>query len=458
MNATAKVRTNVRRARVLALALTIVAAAGCDSLLEVDNPNNVGQDDLQEAGSVAAIVNGALSETAEAYTTVARAHVTLTDEYDWVGSWDAAGEMERGALGNTANDFTKEGFNDLATARWLADEAYRLTTQFDTEGTLPNRILLARAALYSGINYLLIADSYENFAFSDKRETGPPIGEANMHTLYADAIARFAQTEAIANAAGDQDLRLAAIALTARAHYAEALWHLLAGGTTPANPLISVAAADAAATQLIQLAPPDWRFLFEFSSTTTANVAGSWINDRNELIVGALYGLPDASAKKICSPFNSGCDQEGIVYNDPIDNVPDPALRRFVYEFIEGVEYPPQTVIGVREMRLILAESALQQGDTPGFVSQINALRALESGLSDYDPNVHAITPEDMLIHTRLVNLFQQPMRRLADLYRFDIQVAEWLSASEAATAPGTVFPISDEERLANCYFNGTCS
>ncbi|MGH7443620.1 MAG: RagB/SusD family nutrient uptake outer membrane protein, partial [Longimicrobiales bacterium] len=68
------------------------------------------------------------------------------------------------------------------------------------------------------------------------------------------------------------------------------------------------------------------------------------------------------------------------------------------------------------------------------------------------------IAPRDMLIHSRLVNLFQQPMRRLADIYRFDIPVAEWLESSEAATAPGTVFPISDEERLANCYFNGTCS
>lgn len=457
MNANAMIQSSVRRARVLALAL-VVTVAGCDSLLEVDNPNNVGEDDLQSPGSVAAIVNGALSMTGEAYTTLTRAHVTITDEFDWVGSWNAAGEMEAGALGNTANDFTKEGFNDLAQARWLADEAHRMATAYEAEGTLPSPVLLARAALYSGINYLLIADSYEDFAFSDKRESGPPIGPANMHTLYDQAIARFAQTEQIAAAADEADLQLAAIALTARAHYAKALWQMLNAGAIPGDPLISVAAADEAANRVIQMAPADWRFLFEFSATTTANVAGAWINDRNELIVGALYGLPDESAKKICSPFNDGCTDEGIVYNDPIDDVPDPALRRYVYEFIEGIEYPPQTVIGVREMMLILAESALQQGDTPTFVDRINDVRALESGLTPYDPGTHAIAPRDMLIHTRLVNLFLQPMRRLADIYRFDIPVAEWLDSSEAATAPGTVFPISDEERLANCYFNGTCS
>ena len=441
---------------VLAL-MVAVGTTGCESLLDVDNPNNVGESDLQDPESVAAVVNGALAVTAEAYTTLTRAHVTLTDEYDWSGSWDAAGELERGALGNTANDFTKEGFNDVAGARWLADEAYRLTKEFSAAGTLPSPLLLARASLYSGINYLLIADSYEDFAFSNKRESGEPIGPENMHTLYDLALERFAETEAVAETAGNTELRLAAIALTARAHYAKALWQMLNGGAIPADPLISVAAADAAARELLQLAPADWRFVFEFSSTTTDNVAGSWINQRNELVLGSPYGLKDASAKKICSPFNSACPQDGIIYEDPIDQIPDPALRGVVYEFIEGVQFAPQTVIGAREMRLILAESALAQGDDGEFVAQINALRALEPELTAYDPATDAITPRDLLIHSRLVNLFQQPMRRLADLYRFGIDVEEWLPSSEAAAAPGTVFPISDEERLANCHFNGSC-
>src|SRR5690606_24767105 len=109
------------------------------------------------------------------------------------------------------------------------------------------------------------------------------------------------------------------------------------------------------------------------------------------------------SGKKICSPFNDACTDDGILYEDPIDGVPDPALTRYVYEFIEGIEYSPQTVIGAREMRLILAESALQQGLTDDFTTQINEVRALE-GLTDYDPGTHAITPRDMLIHTRFVN------------------------------------------------------
>src|SRR5690606_6182976 len=366
MNAYAKLCTIVRRARVLAL-VGAITLAGCDGLLEVDNPNNVGEGDLQEPGSVAALVNGALATTAEAYTTIMRAHVTLTDEYDWAGSWDAAGELERGALNNTANDFTKEGFNDVARGRWMSAEAYRLTSEFDEAGTLSNRMLLARSALYLGINYLLIADSYEDFAMSSRREAAPPIGPANMHTLYDQAIALFAEAEGIANAAGASDVRLAAIGLTARAHYAKALWQMLSGGTTPAQPLISVAAADAAASELQSLAPSDVRFTYTFDATSTDNVAAAWINDRNEMFVGAAYAQADPSGKKICSPFNPACPQDGILYQDPIDAIPDPALTRYVYEFIESIQYSPQTVSGVREMQMILAEASPQQGLTHDF-------------------------------------------------------------------------------------------
>lgn len=439
-------RTGALRALTLALAIT-VSTAGCESLLDVENPNNVGEADLQEPGSVAAVVNGALAATAEAYTTITRAHVTLTDEYDWVGSWDAAGELERGALGRTANDFTKEGFNDVAESRWLSDEAYRLTTEFREEGTLPDTLLLARAALYSGINYMLIADSYEDFALSSKRVAAPPIGPANMHQLYDTAIQRLGETAAIAQARGRTELHATALALIARAHYARALWQMLNAGTTPADPLLDVAAANTAAEQALAIAPTaDWRYAFTFSSTTTANVAGSWINQRNELIVGGLYAEAGPSGKTIAA----------VTYEDPLTGEVDAALSAVIEEFIDGVQYAPQTVIGTRELHLILAEAALANNDMPEFTARINAVRALES-MAPYDPATAPITPLQMLIHTRLTNLFQQPMRRLADLYRFDLTVDEWDPSSEAATQPGTVFPISDEERLANCHFNGSC-
>jgi hypothetical protein len=38
------------------------------------------------------------------------------------------------------------------------------------------------------------------------------------------------------------------------------------------------------------------------------------------------------------------------------------------------------------------------------------------------------------------------------------MDVQQWLPSADAASSPGTLFPIGEEERLANCYFNGTCS
>lgn len=444
--------------RRLAFAATAVLISGCGDILEVENPNNVLQDDLEVASSADAIVNGALSTTARSLSNAVRGSVTLTDEYDWVGSWNAAGELERGQLANNANDFSNTLFNDLAVSRWLSDEAIKLLEGFDEAGTLPNRADLGRAYLYSGINYVTIADMFEDFAFSDRQEAAAPVGPENMGGVYDLAIQRFTQAIQLAQDLGDSDLELRATAMRARAHWAKDLWvKLNPAGSVPADPLVSSEAANAdARAVLAMIQEPDWKFQFNYGPSTIDNVAAGWINSRLEMVVGHLYAQADESGKKICSPFNSTCPEDGIVLQDPIDDIPDPALQAIIYEFIEGFEYPPVTVVSAREMHLILAEAALKAGDTPAFVEQVNAVRALEA-LTPYDPAIHAIEPLDLLVHERRVNLFLQAHRRLGDLYRFGIVVDEWQDNSLALTAPGSVFPLGEEERLSNCYVMGTC-
>src|SRR5690606_35475700 len=69
----------------LAAALA-VATAGCDSLLELENPNNVVQQDLENAEAVTALVNGAVGLTSDAIGETALSSATLTDELLWTGS------------------------------------------------------------------------------------------------------------------------------------------------------------------------------------------------------------------------------------------------------------------------------------------------------------------------------------------------------------------------------------
>ncbi|HET9684224.1 MAG TPA: RagB/SusD family nutrient uptake outer membrane protein, partial [Gemmatimonadaceae bacterium] len=100
---------------------------------------------------------------------------------------------------------------------------------------------------------------------------------------------------------------------------------------------------------------------------------------------------------------------------------------------------------GSRDMLLILAENALANGDTAGFTTYINRLRAF-NGLTPYSGQVDA---KSLLIYERRVNLYLQG-RRLTDMYRFGLKSPYWTTDSNAATCPGSYFPITITERQTN--------
>ena len=115
-------------------------------------------------------------------------------------------------------------------------------------------------------------------------------------------------------------------------------------------------------------------------------------------------------------------------------------------------------MVSARELYLILAEAGLAAGDTLSatgqFAVNINAVRAL-NGLTAYDPaNAAHPRPLAMLTYERKANLFLQG-RRLHDLYRFGARADQWQTTTpvaEAVSAPGTFFPITQIELLANPY------
>ncbi len=132
--------------------------------------------------------------------------------------------------------------------------------------------------------------------------------------------------------------------------------------------------------------------------------------------------------------------------------------------FTKGVQYGSLTVVSKREMYLILAEAKLAQNDSVGAATFINNIRALNqksaadtTKLTPYDPN-NAAHPRALAMyqHERRVNLFLQG-RRLADHYRFGVPADKWPANAEAVLLPGTVFPITNTEILANCHIQGTC-
>jgi len=150
-----------------------------------------------------------------------------------------------------------------------------------------------------------------------------------------------------------------------------------------------------------------------------------------------------------------------IRLRDPITGTPDAVLQVTADSFKTKTTYPNFTALSARELHLLVAEIRLAQGDTAGFTSAINAVRALNFGTSfQYDPaNVAHPRPRDMLIYERQVNLFLQG-RRLADMYRFGIDYSvaaggKWQASSEAVTQPGRFLPLTARECLSNPLIGG---
>jgi len=238
--------------------------------------------------------------------------------------------------------------------------------------------------------------------------------------------------------------------MRARAQHAKGVWLKLNPLTaaTLANPLVNDAGAvaDANAALALGAATPDWKYRFNYSSATINNSIGFEVNQRLESRFGDLYIVPTIDNKRVAD----------IRLQDPISGARDPVLTATINEFVTGVQYGPLTVVSAREMYLILAEARLAQNDSVGAATFINNIRSL-NGLTPYDP-LNAAHPRALAMyqHERRVNLFLQG-RRLADHYRFGVPADKWPVNAEARLQPGIVFPITNTERLANCYINGTC-
>ncbi len=428
-----------RRRGLLALALPIALTVlvACESLVDVENPNNVNAEDLNDPAAAAALVSGALAEVSQGYGFIIRDYATATDELDWIGSRDAFNELDVGNLTSVNNEFVDVTFQEVSEARWLADETIKRVEAFQADGVLDDPVLLARAYLYGGLAYLMIADAFDDFVFSDRRDAAPPIGQQNMGTLYDQAVERFTNGLAIANAEGEAALAATLLMARARAKHGKAVWALLNPPGRPANPLAAAADAAADAQAAITAAPTaDFKFRFNYSGATVSNIIGAWVNERLEMRISDTYARHDAG---------TGTKVEAITFLDPIDLIPDPRLEDIVFEFVGTTQFGSLTMLSVREMHLIIAENALASSNLGTFTTAINNVRALDA----LTPWAGQTSAQAILQHERRVNLFLG-VRRLSDMYRFGELATRWQPTSDASARPGTFFPITITEIRAN--------
>ena len=439
---------NSRRRVAPLLALWLgIGLTGCDSLIDVDNPNNVVGEDLLNPTAASAVANGALYTVQQGYGYMLAAYSQVSGETEWIGSRDAWFELQLGTPENPANEFTDAAFPFFAQGRWMADEAIKILVDHNANGELEDVTDLARTYLYAALAYIMIADWMDDFALSDRREAGPPIGPANMNSLYATAIGYVDQGLTIVGGSGS-DLEWQLLSMRARARYSQGVWNRV--GTQPisiASPLIgdAGAAADAALALAVD-GGDDMTYVLDYDASTVWSDIGWQVNARLELRFSDEYIFPTADDN---TRADSAQDR-GIRLQDLIDPIGDPRLLEIMLGFEAGERYADLTVLSNVENHLILAEVALANSDMATFETEVNLVRGRHSLTPFVDGGAGMPTAQNLLIHERRVGLYLQG-RRLNDLYRFGRQSDEWQASRAAVTNPGTFLPITKIEIDANC-------
>lgn len=432
---------------VLLLGCSAWMLSACDlEILEVDNPNNLIEDELENPAAGTAVVNGAEASVTRALGAIYAPYSTTTDELTWIGSRDGWERLDFGELDNRRNEFTDNAFHYVGEAVWTADRAIDRMENFDEEGVIRNRIDLARAYLYGAIIYVTVADMFEDYAFSDRTEAAEPIGTGNMQSLYDDAIEYLDQGLIVAREEGNAHFESYILAMRARAHFSRDLWEVIdpaSPGVDTGDPLVHSTQAVQDAQDALDVLAEDQFHVLGVSTETSGLIVGDQsmalqVNSRLEMAISEAYvRIEDERPAE-------------VTLEDPISGETDPILDRLVWEFTDARQYADINIVSSREMHLILAESALAQGDTGGFETHINNLRDLDN-LPHWDGS--EISAQEMLEHARRVNLFLQG-RRLKDHYRFDAPSHNWTSGTAAFEDPGTLFPITITEVRSNPHLD----
>ena len=143
-----------------ALLIAVFSMAGC-GILDVENPNNLIEADLDNPAAQGPMANGVEASVTQALSYILAPYSVGTDECTWVGSRDAWGQLDQGALDFVGNEFTDQAFPYVGEARWMTDEFKTRLENFAAQGAGDSEAL-TRVYLYHAIIYTTIADVFDD--------------------------------------------------------------------------------------------------------------------------------------------------------------------------------------------------------------------------------------------------------------------------------------------------------
>ena len=103
--------------------------------------------------------------------------------------------------------------NRITTGDKYLDSGKLYVAKFNADGDLLDKQLLVQAYMIAAINYINIADKFDDMAFSDRTVAGANYGEAGMVALY-DSATKWLDA---ANSLATGDNKAYVLALRARA-------------------------------------------------------------------------------------------------------------------------------------------------------------------------------------------------------------------------------------------------
>jgi hypothetical protein len=405
-----------RRVVALATMATMPALAACDSLLDVDIPGAVTEDDLNDPALAVPLFNSGLGAFECAFGNYVATVGVLTEEYivssAWLNDniWGWRGVETRQAAGTCSNNRNASGFGaytPLQQARFMIESTMQRIAAFDPAAVPNLDQMITTLNAYAGYTYTLLGEGFCEMAIDQGPLMQPTEVLQRAEQFFTEAINR-------SGASSDPDVRLLALLGRARVR-------LNLGNHAGA-------AADAAEI------PEGWRYDAQYSTiqgsrenrvynVTVRNSFLSVSPNYRDLTVG---GEPDP---RVLAEFSGAFGHDGTT-------------EQWVQRKYTTAD-APIPIASWEEAKLIRAE-ALGGMDA---VNEINELRAAQgiAPLEDYD--VDNMLPT--ILEERRRQLFSEG-HRLNDMLRHNIPFPQGTNHKGQTYGPTTCMWLPDQERDTN--------
>ena len=344
MTTTISSGTSIRIASCLTSFGLVLLVTACQ--LDVTNPGPIQAEALEDTKALAAVVNGAGRDLAEALNWVAYTGGAVSREIFPAGSTGSFGITPRQQNGILADDDGNDWWNQAQRARWTAEDGVeRVKRVLPTANT---NVTLAQALIWAGFANRLLGENFCDGVINS--------GPKEPYTVYLErAEANFTEAITVATAANNANLVTAATAGRASVRLDR---NNLAGAATDAATV---------ANAYVYRMPYYTTDLDQYNRVYWASANQPY---RAHTVWNTFYDSYRKTTRDPRVPFDSSATV--LVGDAAVGNLG--RVRWYFQTKYSGQTSPINLVTGW-EMRLIEAEAKLVAGDVGGAMTLVNAHR-----------------------------------------------------------------------------------